>query len=284
MAEKLNELDSDELKKWNSAIYYKEAEKENRFFQHHITGEWCVGSTQRYYSTKLRDKIAAIRMIRNKAYQIEQLEETERLRLSFIAAKQLIDLESEELKRFIDVANAERIGERFFKHPISCQWCVGSAKEYFSTGIKDREQAIEFLRKKAVKAFPGYIPPSLLEGRFEWILPNLKKITPVLFMGLIVFGIYFCFTKINWRSTPPEKSIEELMAKAQFCANYPYHHHCIGGPDGSDDTDFYSSNSGTGNLPGYHYIDSYTRSDGTVVDGHMRSNPDGITSNNINGR
>ncbi|MGG2114149.1 hypothetical protein OCI51_25895 (plasmid) [Lysinibacillus capsici] len=31
-----------------------------------------------------------------------------------------------------------------------------------------------------------------------------------------------------------------------------------------------------------HWVDGYTRSDGTYVKGHWRSNPDGITSNNLN--
>lgn len=33
---------------------------------------------------------------------------------------------------------------------------------------------------------------------------------------------------------------------------------------------------------GVHWVDGYTRADGTHVEGHFRSNPDGITSNNLN--
>jgi len=31
-----------------------------------------------------------------------------------------------------------------------------------------------------------------------------------------------------------------------------------------------------------HYVDSYIRQDGTVVNGHWRSNPDSVTWNNLN--
>ncbi|MDA2474487.1 hypothetical protein PDN47_25875 [Bacillus cereus] len=34
--------------------------------------------------------------------------------------------------------------------------------------------------------------------------------------------------------------------------------------------------------PGVHSVNGYYRSDGTYVEGHMRSNPDGIKSNNLN--
>lgn len=40
--------------------------------------------------------------------------------------------------------------------------------------------------------------------------------------------------------------------------------------------DSYQSNDS-----GYHYVDGYTRSDGTEVDGYVRGNPDGIEENNI---
>lgn len=33
---------------------------------------------------------------------------------------------------------------------------------------------------------------------------------------------------------------------------------------------------------GIHYVDSYVRADGTIVEGHWRSNPDGIKCNNLN--
>lgn len=34
-------------------------------------------------------------------------------------------------------------------------------------------------------------------------------------------------------------------------------------------------------FPGMTYVDSYVRSDGTLVNGHWRTNPDGIISNNF---
>ncbi|RHW38718.1 hypothetical protein D1B33_07545 [Lysinibacillus yapensis] len=34
--------------------------------------------------------------------------------------------------------------------------------------------------------------------------------------------------------------------------------------------------------PGYHYVDDYYRSDGTHVESHFRSNPDGNPDNNLN--
>ncbi|MFJ8264770.1 hypothetical protein [Peribacillus asahii] len=34
--------------------------------------------------------------------------------------------------------------------------------------------------------------------------------------------------------------------------------------------------------PGVHWVDDYERSDGTEVDGHWRSNPDGDPYNNLN--
>ncbi|HFJ9472404.1 hypothetical protein [Bacillus cereus group sp. MYBKT111-2] len=36
------------------------------------------------------------------------------------------------------------------------------------------------------------------------------------------------------------------------------------------------------NNPGVHSVKGYYRSDGTYVEGYMRSNPDGIKSNNLN--
>lgn len=32
---------------------------------------------------------------------------------------------------------------------------------------------------------------------------------------------------------------------------------------------------------GYHYVEGYTRSDGTEVDGYVRGDPDGVEENNI---
>lgn len=64
----------------------------------------------------------------------------------------------------------------------------------------------------------------------------------------------------------------------------PLYNSCIdeNPPDPSDERSGFDIPTSNGSSPGVHYVDSYTRSDGTSVEGHFRSNPDGITSNNLN--
>lgn len=46
--------------------------------------------------------------------------------------------------------------------------------------------------------------------------------------------------------------------------------------DNYEEYDSYQSNDSD-----YHYVEGYTRSDGTEVDGYVRGNPDGVEENNI---
>ncbi|WP_462410417.1 hypothetical protein [Neobacillus sp. Marseille-QA0830] len=43
-------------------------------------------------------------------------------------------------------------------------------------------------------------------------------------------------------------------------------------------------NNNYGDSPGYHHVDGYYRSDGTHVNGYIRSNPDGNPNNNLGGK
>lgn len=64
-----------------------------------------------------------------------------------------------------------------------------------------------------------------------------------------------------------------------FSDNYRDFEYCASGGDMSNP---YESDSVVGSGPGTHSVEGYYRSDGTYVRGHMRSNPNGNSFNNLN--
>ncbi|MCK2000836.1 hypothetical protein MZM54_05460 [[Brevibacterium] frigoritolerans] len=110
-------------------------------------------------------------------------------------------------------------------------------------------------------------------------------------IGIILFGflIYFADKKTEYRVAKMVGngiaalvclgfivgigSVVYMFVEAQIHPN---------DPQSMEDSRDYPDEPSSESSPGYHSVDGYYRSDGTYVEPHIRSNPDGILSNNIN--
>ncbi|MFC5449171.1 hypothetical protein ACFPOG_12940 [Paenibacillus aestuarii] len=181
----------------------------------------------------------------------------------------------------------------FFQHPITKEWCVGDQEKYFSTGIKDRIEARKFMhnlgREYLYEKYPSGVPKPEAKKKFS---EKIAEYIGFLIGGLIIVAIasylvsgfisdmsHIANAIIHSDSTPP------VEGKEADCREYVSQHYttnrdaalkyCMSDPEDEN----VPSTSGS---PGYHYVQPYTKSNGTHVDGYIRSNPDGDKSNNIN--
>ncbi len=77
---------------------------------------------------------------------------------------------------------------------------------------------------------------------------------------------------------------EDFLDNDVMDFNYSTHNQFSGYQDGyfGNDPLSQSKHYQCPEFPGVTLVDSYVRADGTVVDAHWRTNPDGIISNNLN--